>query len=70
MIFWGRYISIAGSIMSGVLYLGGIMTVNPWVLHNKSLFLLKLNSPFTAIEQLFSSDISDDALKFVVLVLL
>ena len=34
------------------------MTVNPWVLHNKSLFLLKLNSPFTAIEQLFSSDIN------------
>ena len=32
------------------------MTVNPWVLHNKSLFLLKLNSPFTVIEQLFSGE--------------
>jgi len=70
MIVWGRYISIAGSVMSGVLYLGGIMTINPWVLHNKSLFLFKLNSPFTAIEQLFLVTVSDDALKYVVIVLL
>jgi len=56
--------------MSGVLYLGGIMTINPWVLHNKSLFLFKLNSPFTAIEQLFLVTVSDDALKYVVIVLL